>query len=87
LVRNRLVAALSTATVLVEAGVRSGTKNTATTAAALGKTVLAVPGPITSAMSVGCHDLIQAGIARLAGSIPEILEAASVVHTGPRPSP
>ncbi|MFL6125007.1 DNA-processing protein DprA [Actinophytocola sp.] len=87
LVRNRLVAALSTATVVVEAGVRSGTKNTATTAATLGKTVLAVPGPITSAMSVGCHDLIRTGTARLAGSIPEILEAVSAVHTGPHPRP
>jgi DNA processing protein len=87
LVRNRLVAALSTATVVVEAGERSGTRNTATTAAALGKTVLAVPGPITSAQSVGCHDLIQAGTARLAGSVPELLEAVSTGHTRPRPKP
>ena len=77
LVRNRLVAAFSTATVVVEAGERSGARNTAATAVALGKTVLAVPGPITSAMSVGCHDLIQAGTARLAGSVPEIVEAVA----------
>ncbi len=79
LVRNRLIAALSSATVVVEAGIRSGAKNTATTAAALGKTVLAVPGPITSAMSVGCHDLLRTGAATIAGSVGEILEAVGPV--------
>ena len=68
LVRNRLIAALSGGTVVVEAGVRSGARNTAATAAALGKVVLAVPGPITSAQSVGCHDLLRTGAAMLAGS-------------------
>lgn len=79
LVRNRLIAALSTATVVVEAGARSGAKNTATTAATLGKVVLAVPGPITSAMSVGCHDLLRTGAAQLAGSVAEILEVVGPV--------
>lgn len=79
LVRNRLIAALSTATVVVEAGVRSGARNTATTAAALGKVVMAVPGPITSAMSVGCHDLLRTGAAMLAGSVAEIVEAVGPV--------
>lgn len=79
LVRNRLIAALSSATVVVEAGVRSGARNTAATAAALGKTVLAVPGPITSAMSVGCHDLLRTGAATIAGSVAEILEAVGPV--------
>jgi DNA processing protein len=79
LVRNRLIAALSTATVVVEAGERSGARNTATTAAALGKVVLAVPGPITSAMSVGCHDLLRTGSATLAGSVSEILETVAPV--------
>lgn len=76
LVRNRLIAALSSATVVVEAGVRSGARNTATTAATLGKVVMAVPGPITSVMSVGCHDLLRTGGATIAGSIAEIIEAA-----------
>ena len=79
LVRNRLIAALSGATVVVEAGVRSGARNTATTAAALGKVVLAVPGPVTSAMSVGCHDLVRTGAAMLAGTVPEIIEAVGPV--------
>lgn len=87
LVRNRLVAALSSATVVVEAGERSGARHTATTAATLGKTVLAVPGPITSTTSVGCHDLIRTGTATIAGSVPEILEAAMAIHTGLRPHP
>ena len=79
LVRNRLIAALSSGTVVVEAGIRSGARNTATTAAALGKIVLAVPGPITSAMSAGCHDLLRTGTAMLAGSLSEILEAVGPV--------
>jgi DNA processing protein len=87
LVRNRLIAALSSGTVVVEAGVRSGARNTATTAAALGKVVLAVPGPITSATSVGCHDLLRTGAAMLAGSVAEILEAVGPVgeHLAERP--
>lgn len=79
LVRNRLIAALSTATVVVEAGTRSGARNTATTAAALGKVVMAVPGPITSAMSAGCHDLLRTGAAMIAGSVAEVLEAVGPV--------
>ncbi|WP_078278242.1 DNA-processing protein DprA [Mycobacteroides franklinii] len=55
LTRNRLVAALSGATVVVEAGVRSGAANTAAWARALGRPVGAVPGPITSAVSAGTH--------------------------------
>jgi DNA processing protein len=61
LARNRLVAALAGATVVVEAGVRSGAANTAAWALALGRGVCAVPGPITSASSVGCHVLISHG--------------------------
>jgi DNA processing protein len=79
LVRNRLIAALSSATVVVEAGVRSGARNTATTAATLGKVVMAVPGPITSPMSVGCHDLLRTGGAVVAGSVAEIVEAVGPV--------
>ncbi|GAB3233169.1 DNA-processing protein DprA [Mycolicibacterium hippocampi] len=61
LTRNRLVAALGRATVVVEAGVRSGAANTASWARALGRPVGAVPGPITSSASVGCHDLLADG--------------------------
>ena len=61
LTRNRLVAALSGATVVVEAGARSGAANTAAWARALGRGVCAVPGPVTSSASVGCHVLLRAG--------------------------
>jgi DNA processing protein len=59
LVRNRLIAALASGTVVVEAGRRSGSRNTAATTCALGRPLMAVPGPVTSAMSVGCHDLLR----------------------------
>ncbi|HEX9834850.1 MAG TPA: DNA-processing protein DprA, partial [Mycobacterium sp.] len=61
LTRNRLVAGLAGATVVVEAGARSGAANTAAWARALGRAVCAVPGPVTSSVSVGCHALLRAG--------------------------
>jgi DNA processing protein len=59
LVRNRAIAALSCGTVIVEAGERSGALNTARYAAELGKPLMAVPGPVTSAQSAGCHRIIR----------------------------
>jgi DNA processing protein len=61
LTRNRLVASLAGATVVVEAGARSGAANTAAWARALGRAVCAVPGPVTSSASVGCHELLRSG--------------------------
>lgn len=61
LYRNRLVAVGSGATVVVEAGLRSGAANTAAWARSLGRVVGAVPGPVTSAASVGAHVLLRAG--------------------------
>lgn len=61
LTRNRLVASLAGATVVVEAGARSGAANTAAWARALGRVVCAVPGPVTSSASVGCHALLREG--------------------------
>ncbi|MER7796095.1 DNA-processing protein DprA [Microbacterium sp. NPDC096154] len=57
--RNRLIAAASAATVVVEAGWRSGSLNTAGHAATLGRPLGAVPGPVTSATSEGCHRLLR----------------------------
>ncbi|MDJ1113643.1 DNA-processing protein DprA [Microbacterium dauci] len=57
--RNRLIAALATGTVVVEAGWRSGSLNTAGHAASLGRPLGAVPGPVTSAASAGCHRLLR----------------------------
>lgn len=61
LTRNRLVAAVSGAAVVVEAGLRSGAANTASWARALGRVVAAVPGPVTSSASAGCHALLRNG--------------------------
>lgn len=57
--RNRLIAAASVATIVLEAGWRSGSLNTAGHAAALGRPLGAVPGPVTSPASAGCHRLIR----------------------------
>ncbi|MDR2997142.1 MAG: DNA-processing protein DprA, partial [Microbacterium sp.] len=57
--RNRLIAAAGLATVVVEAGRRSGTLNTAGHAADLGRPLGAVPGPVSSAASAGCHRLFR----------------------------
>ncbi|WP_199430298.1 DNA-processing protein DprA [Qaidamihabitans albus] len=74
LVRNRLIAALTAGTVVVEAGLRSGARNTAATAGTLGKVVMAVPGPVGSAMSVGCHQLIRDADATLVASASDVLD-------------
>ena len=65
LARNRVIAALARGTLVVEAARRSGTIVTALRASELGRPVMAVPGPVTSAMSAGCHVLIRAGEAVL----------------------
>ena len=59
LVRNRVIAALSLGTVVIEMAIRSGARSTAAHAAAINRHVMAVPGPITSAMSGGCHRLLR----------------------------
>jgi DNA processing protein len=75
LVRNRLIAALSAGVVVVEAGRRSGARNTAATARGLGRPVLAVPGSIRSATSIGCHELVRSGGATLAICVADVIEA------------
>jgi DNA processing protein len=59
LVRNRLIAALSAGTVVVEAAPRSGARSTARHAGELFRHVMAVPGPVTSTLSAGCHQLLR----------------------------
>jgi DNA processing protein len=59
LVRNRLIAALSAGTVVVEAAPRSGARSTARHAGELFRQVMAVPGPVTSTLSAGCHQLLR----------------------------
>ena len=76
-VRNRLIAALSQGTDVVEAAARSGAQATAHRARDLSRAVMAVPGPVTSALSVGCHELLRdtEGGARLVTSAAEVVEA------------
>jgi DNA processing protein len=74
LTRNRLIAAISKATIVVEAAYRSGSLRTARDAAELMRMVLAVPGPITSPVSEGCHRLIAERSAELVTSITEVFE-------------
>jgi DNA processing protein len=74
--RNRLIAAASRATVVLEAGSRSGSLNTAGHAATLGRPIGAVPGPVTSAASAGCHRLIREFDAILVTSAQEMAELA-----------
>jgi DNA processing protein len=59
LIRNRLIAALSRGTVVVEAALRSGALSTARHARELCRPLMAVPGPVTSEQSAGCHELIR----------------------------
>jgi DNA processing protein len=63
--RNRLIAAITDATLVVEAGKRSGSISTANHATELGRPVGAIPGPITASSSLGCNRLIQSGQAEL----------------------
>jgi DNA processing protein len=74
LIRNRLIAALSRATVVVEAEFVSGSIRTARDAAEIFRPVFAIPGEVTSSLSAGCHRLIAERIADIATNLDEILE-------------
>jgi DNA processing protein len=81
LVRNRTIAALACGTVIVEAGERSGALNTARYAAQLGKPLMAVPGPVTSAQSAGCHRIIRDWGATCITCADDIIEMLSPLST------
>ena len=72
--RNRIIAALSQGTVVIEAAVRSGSLNTLNWADQLGRTTMALPGPVTSRQSTGTHDAIRAGKAVLVTNGKNVLE-------------
>ncbi|MFI0940040.1 DNA-processing protein DprA [Streptomyces sp. NPDC021020] len=71
--RNRVIAALTRGTVVVEARYRSGSLITARRAAAMGRITMGVPGPCTSGMSEGVHELLRDGAA-------VVTDAADVVE-------
>jgi len=75
LVRNRLIAALSPGTVVVEAGIRSGARRTAYDAGQLFRVVMGVPGPVTSAMSAGVHQMVRQGEAIVVTSAVEVIDS------------
>ena len=74
LVRNRLIASIAKATLVVEAAYKSGSLRTAHDAAELLRPVMAIPGPINSAMSQGCHRLISERAAELITSVADAVE-------------
>jgi DNA processing protein len=80
--RNRLIAALSGVSVVVEAAWRSGALITARCADHLGRVVGAVPGPVTSPTSAGCHRLIREGLAICVTEAAEVIELASPIGEG-----
>lgn len=73
--RNRLIAAMAGATVVIEAGYRSGSLNTATHARDLDRPIGVVPGPVTSGASAGCHRLLRTNPATtLVTSVADVVE-------------
>ncbi|HUQ20999.1 MAG TPA: DNA-processing protein DprA [Gemmatimonadaceae bacterium] len=81
--RNRIIAALSPLTIVIEAGEKSGARNTAEHALRLGRNVGAVPGPADSPQSVGCHDLLRAGCHLIA----DVQDATQLLGLSPPPRP
>ena len=82
--RNRVIAALGRGTVVVEAALRSGALNTAGHADELSRTVMAVPGPVTSAASAGCHELLRARGAALVTDAADVLDLVGDLVTDAR---
>ncbi|WP_404383802.1 DNA-processing protein DprA [Knoellia locipacati] len=88
--RNRLIAAMSVGTVVVEAGLRSGSLNTAHVARRLVRHVAAVPGPVTSVQSAGCHELVRQTGATLVtdtGEVLDLMGRLSLDAVGPARAP
>ncbi|MDP9116407.1 MAG: DNA-processing protein DprA [Actinomycetota bacterium] len=84
--RNRLIAAFSTGVVITEAALRSGAANTASHAFAMGRPVMAVPGPVTSPMSAGCHALLaREPAAQLVTCVDDVLRIVGTIGEGLRP--
>jgi DNA processing protein len=81
LVRNRVIAALTSGTVVVEAALRSGALSTANRARDLSRHVMAVPGPVTAPMSAGCHALIREPDVTLVTGTADVIEQVGLIGT------
>jgi DNA processing protein len=77
--RNRIIAALASVTIVVEAGVKSGALNTAQWALDLGRTLAAVPGPIDIPQACGSNQLLRDG----ASIIADLTDALMLVGLSP----
>ncbi len=86
LIRNRIIAAATPGTVVVEATPRSGALNTANWADKCSRQVMGVPGPVTSSLSAGVHERIRSS-ATLVTSSAEILELIGPIGTDTAPVP
>jgi DNA processing protein len=87
LVRNRVIAALTKGTVVVEADIRSGALNTAKYARELNRPVMAVPGPVSSVVSRGCHRWLRDGIATCVSSAAEVMDTVGRIGDDLAPEP
>ena len=87
LVRNRVIAALAAGTLVVEASQRSGAVNTARHARDLRRRLMAVPGPVTSDLSAGCHQVIREWQGTLVTSAAEVVEHLAPVGEPPAAGP
>jgi DNA processing protein len=81
LARNRLIAAMSKGTVVVEAALRSGARNTAGWALECSRQLMAVPGPVYSTMSAAPHLMLRNGQAGLVTTGADVLELISSIGT------
>jgi DNA processing protein len=80
-VRNRVIAALTRGTVDDEAALRSGARSTANRAREMARHVMAVPGAVTSAMSVGCHAMLRDAEAQCVTSADDVIELVGALGT------
>jgi DNA processing protein len=87
LVRNRVIAAATLGTLVVEANIRSGARYTAGRARLLGRTVMAVPGPVTSAMSAGCHEELRTENTTVVATVAHVIDAVGRIGVDLAPVP
>lgn len=87
LIRNRVIAAMTRGTVVVEAAARSGALHTFRRARQLNRHLMAVPGPVTSAMSVGCHQQLREPDVQLVTGVGQVVELVGELGADAAPVP